>query len=126
MDNQPVFECPILSCGIVIYKGSPEYSAWHNIWCSIQGPLQLECPTYGGRLIQCHYCGLIYNSVRCGGPKNRSPVKKMNCHIHDKHKMHSKKRKADEEVSTSTVVSVDDSLVIYGDGDGDDDDAVSV
>jgi hypothetical protein len=50
----------------------------------------------------------------------------MNCHIHDKHKMHSKKRKADEEVSTSTVVSVDDSLVIYGDGDGDDDDAVSV
>ena len=47
-------------------------------------------------------------------------------HIHDKHKMHSKKRKADGEVSTSTVVSVNDSLAICDDGDGDDDDAGSV
>ena len=39
-------------------------------------------------------------------------------HIHDKHKMHSKKLKADGEVSTSSVVLVNDSLAIYGDGDG--------
>ena len=129
MDNQPVFEYPILGFGSVVCKGSPGYSAWHNRWCSSQGPLRLECPACRGRLIQSHYCGLIYENVHRGGPKDRSQIKKTNCHIHDKHQMHSKKRKAHGEVSTglastSTVVSMGDSLAVHGDGD--DDDAVSV
>ena len=64
MDNQPVFKCPFLNCAIVISKGSSKYSDWHTKWFSSQGALQLDCPTCGGRLIQCHYCGLIYENVR--------------------------------------------------------------
>ena len=117
-----MFRCPYPLCRVEFRDGSPEYSAWYNIWRSAEVALQRDCPICKERLFQCNICGFTCGNVQRGA---RSPIRIINRHISTcNQKEQAKKRKADG----STVVLIDD---CDGDGDhyyddDDNDDAVSV